>query len=386
MNHAAIAATLLLPALAAAQVPANPDTDIGASQCYRSGTSTLGSCATTDLQGQDGQVGRDATPGLNGNGDGMLGFSFAKVCGSGARAGTGTCPADPPPGDGPDEWACTYDNVTGRTWEMKSQGGLRAAQAKYTNYTPAYDPKGEYRSATDATGYVDRLNAIGLCGADDWVVEHIAVRQALVAYGRKGDAGARVDAAWFPTLQAGPYWATSDHAPDLQHEWMLDFADGSTTDADARDTPHYVHAVRRWVHNAPGPRWDYSTDGAEVTDVQADKLVWRRCVEGQAFAGGTCAGTPLQLTHEQALKYAMTQPGWRLPSIKELTWIVEREQFAPALDRTTWPGSPSDVVWTSTPEVRTPRLAWAIDFFHGAGFATPRTQAHGVRLVRSAGR
>jgi hypothetical protein len=374
---------MLLPAVAAAQSTSNPDTTIGRHQCYRSGTDALGSCATTDLAGQDGQEGRDATVGLAHDADGMLGFSFSKVCNSGAAAGTGTCPADPPLGEGPDEWGCTYDQVTGRTWEMKTHGGLRDADALYTNYSPQYDPVGAYGSATDATGYVDRLNSTGLCGANDWVVEHIAVRQALVAFGRKA-AGARVDTAWFPTLQAGRYWTTADHAPDVRHEWTLDFSDGSTTDADTRDTPHYVHAVRRWVHDAPGSRWLLSAAGDEVTDVQANGLVWRRCVEGQHFDGATCTGTPQRMTHEEALRHAMAQAGWRLPSIKELTWIVEREQFDPALDRAVWPGSPGEPTWSSTPEVRSPRLAWAVDFSRGAGLVAERATRHVVRLVHAA--
>jgi hypothetical protein len=383
MNRIALAAALLVPALSPAQSTTNPDTTIGRGQCYRSGSDALVACATTDLQGQDGQFGRDATAGLARGADGLLGFSFAKVCNSGAPAGTGTCPADPALGGAADDWGCTYDKVTGRTWEMKTHGGLRDADAKYTNYTPQYDPLGRYGSATDATGYVDRLNRTGLCGADDWVVEHIAIRQALVAFGRKA-GGARVDPAWFPTLQAGPYWATSDHAPDLQHEWTLDFTDGSTTDADARDTPHYVHAVRRWVHDVAGSRWRMSPDGTDVTDVQANGLVWRRCVEGQAFDGSTCTGSPSRMTHEGALAHAMTQAGWRLPNIKELTWIVEREQFEPALDRAVWPGSPSEPYWSSTPEVRSPQLAWAIDFTRGAASAMPRASAHVLRLVHAA--
>lgn len=386
MHAIVISLALIVPAAAAAQDgnAGNPDTAIGAQKCYRSGSNTMSTCASTDLAGQDGQFGRDATPGQNADADGTLGFSFTKVCNSGESAGTGSCPADPPLGDASDEWGCTFDKVTGRTWEMKTTTGLRAATATYTNYTPQYDPKGQYRSATDAQGYIDRLNAQGLCGATDWVVEHIAVRQALISYGRPADGKARVDVRWFPTLQPGRYWATSDHAPDVVHEWTLDFSDGSTSDSDARDVPHYVHAVRRWVHNQPGSRWLYSPDGTEVTDAQANNMVWRRCVEGQVFDGTTCTGTPLHLTHEDALKYAQGQPGWRLPNIKELTWIVEREQFAPALDRTAWPGSPSDVYWTSTPEVRATKRAWALDFFHGAGYTALRSETHVLRLVHSA--
>jgi len=63
--------------------PANVDTAIRASQCYRLGDDRLAKCATSDLPGQDGQLGRDTYVGTRGAGDGVLGLSFARVCNSG---------------------------------------------------------------------------------------------------------------------------------------------------------------------------------------------------------------------------------------------------------------------------------------------------------------
>ena len=127
--------------------------------------------------------------------------------------------------------------------------------------------------------------------------------------------------------------------------------------------------------------YSYSTDGAEVIDSKTG-LTWRRCNEGLAWNGNTCAGTALRFTHEQALAHAQTQAGWRLPNVKELQSIVDRSRSDPAIDTIAFPGTPSWGHWTSSPDIRNPSYAWHNGFSTGGAGSCPRSDADYVRLVR----
>jgi len=138
----------------------------------------------------------------------------------------------------------------------------------------------------------------------------------------------------------------------------------------------------------PNGRFEYSADGSEVHDTIASAtLVWRRCVEGMAWDGRTCAGAPAVFTHEQALQRAAQEAAasgepWRVPSVKELNWLVERKLGSPAIDHVAFPATPAAPTWTSTPEVRRPATAWAVDFDLGQIAPRGRGEQRLLRLAR----
>lgn len=154
-------------------------------------------------------------------------------------------------------------------------------------------------------------------------------------------------------------------------------------------------------------RYAVSTDGMEVTDRQTG-LIWRRCIEGMAWNGSTCAyATSIGFTWKQALQRAASetiQSGkmWRVPNIKELSSVADRSRSwpqpqvdpqafpAPGVPR---PNSPNydDIYWghyfwSSSPSVTTDYngqpAALIIDFDAlGIGPVSVVTTAL-VRLVR----
>jgi hypothetical protein len=369
--------------------PGNVDSGIRADQCYAVGASALGACATSALSGQDGQLGRDADAATNDARAGLLGFAFTKICNSGEPAGTGTCPADPALGPGPDDWACVRDDVTGIMWEVKTTWGFRDRALKYTNYSPAWNPVGEYGSATDATGFINRVNKALLCGYKDWQLAHTDKVQTIIDYGIDTPGAARVDPAFFPTIKPNWYWNASPNPSSDRTAFAVNFADGSGSNEADRSTPRYAQAIRNGKdqHDAGG-RYALSADGTEVSDTTVTaQLTWRRCVEGMTWDGTTCAGTPLVFTHEQALRWAMqqaaiTRVAWRVPSVKEQNWIVQREIASPPIAHKTFPNTPAAPTWTSTPEVGAPDQAWAVDFGVGLIVARSRADALYLRLAR----
>lgn len=129
-------------------------------------------------------------------------------------------------------------------------------------------------------------------------------------------------------------------------------------------------------------RYAYSADGAEVTDAQTG-LIWRRCTEGQTWMNSTCTGGLTVFGHERALAHAMTQSGWRLPNVKELTSLVDTGSVRPAINAAAFPGTPTAVYWSSTPDVQLPTSAWSVDFALGTVATVGRnTLGVLVRLVR----
>jgi hypothetical protein len=123
-------------------------------------------CPVDGYPEQDAQSGRDAT---NDDSDGHAGFSFTKLDGNG----------NPLSADAT-LWSCVRDDVTGLTWEIKTDdGGLRDEDWTYTWYNS--DPvtnggdAGTHDGGTcgggvdrDTDAVVQAVNQLGLCGSRDW--------------------------------------------------------------------------------------------------------------------------------------------------------------------------------------------------------------------------
>jgi hypothetical protein len=123
------------------------------------------------------------------------------------------------------------------------------------------------------------------------------------------------------------------------------------------------------------------TASALVTDSKTG-LTWQRCSAGQSFAAGTCSGTVNLYTHEEALAYAKAQTGWRLPSVKELSSLVDSSVIGPAINSAAFPATPSNYAWASSPYASDSSSAWAVYFGDGAVSASSRSNSYHVRLVR----
>ncbi len=130
-------------------------------------------------------------------------------------------------------------------------------------------------------------------------------------------------------------------------------------------------------------RWVPQGDGSEVKDINSG-LIWKRCAEGMQWKGNGCNGSPLLMSHEQALAHARVQVGWRLPNIKELDTIVDRSFINPAVDLAVFPGTPAARFWSSSPFVSDSNYARYVHFYDGYDGLNggPRSDTNLVRLVR----
>lgn len=344
------------------------DTGQTASQCYRAGSDVLTNCDSLAMalnNAQDGMVGRDANVATNSNADGKLGFSFTKVTGG-----------------------CVQDNVTGLTWEVKTtDGGLRDYSKTYTNYSTSYDPSRLYGTSTDASGFVKTVNASNLCGFSDWRLPTADELQSIVDYS-VALPGPAIDASVFPATTNSEFWSGSGDVINKTFAWSVSFKYGDGGPL-SRDLKYAVRLVHANPSSAVPTRYTLSTDGQEVTDIQTS-LIWRRCPEGMVASGGACTGNAITFTQEQALQRATAQANstgvaWRLPNIKELASIADKNTSNPAIDSAAFPTTPSNDFWSSSPGVGVGLgLACGVSFTDGGFGYGGRINSNYVRLVRSA--
>ena len=122
---------------------------------------------------------------------------------------------------------------------------------------------------------------------------------------------------------------------------------------------------------------------------QRTGLVWMRCAIGQTWDGNTCEGDAEQMTWQQALQTAHgyeheSTLGWRVPNVKELATLTERQCVRPSINTSFFPDTPEDDFWTSTPSVADPQRAWVVAFFNSSNSVKDKDRFVFVRIVRDA--
>lgn len=150
---------------------------------------------------------------------------------------------------------CVHDQFTGLIWEVKTNdGGLRSREHTYTWFDPDEDASGEldYRGQPDGgdcaqgecdtNGYVEAVNAIGLCGYHDW---RMPGRDELgsISDPRKTDTPPTINTLYFPNTQADEYWSGNDYQFQWDAAWLWSFANGLDR-VEWKRSPRYVRLVR----------------------------------------------------------------------------------------------------------------------------------------------
>ena len=142
------------------------------------------------------------------------------------------------------------------------------------------------------------------------------------------------------------------------------------------------------TESTPAERFTDNNDGT-VTDSKT-ALMWQQCLIGQTWTSHSCGGSTTTYTWAEALNLVDTANtnnmhgynDWRLPNVKELMSIVERNKMSPSINLSVFYGTPeASIVWSSSP-TRTPTEAYNVSYSSGNFFAAAISSTYEVRLVR----
>ena len=141
--------------------------------------------------------------------------------------------------------------------------------------------------------------------------------------------------------------------------------------------------------STPNSQLQDNGDGT-ITDTKTG-LIWKRCLEGQS--GSDCAsGSAEAFTWQQALQRAQTVNSsggfagfsdWRLPTIKELSSLVEHQCVDPAINLTRFPNASNHWLWSSSAVAGSADDAWSVSFYNGYSYWGNKGSDNQLRLVRS---
>lgn len=198
---------------------------------------------------QDCRYGRDAAVAasvLTKTGAGAKGFDYSKIANDGSTLAAGAAL-----GTNPTEWACTKDNITGLTWEVKTTSGLRNWTSTYTWYNS--DGATNAGNAGTASGgtcsggtgcdtekFVADVNAAVLCTYTDW---RMPTQRELLTLVYADGTSPSIDPTYFPNTQASSFWSGSSYIPDPISAWYVVFGDGGAY-AFNKTNGNYVRLVR----------------------------------------------------------------------------------------------------------------------------------------------
>lgn len=150
--------------------------------------------------------------------------------------------------------------------------------------------------------------------------------------------------------------------------------------------------TRQFPMSTPTSAFQDKEDGTVID--KRSRLQWMRCSAGQTWRDGKCWGNAKGMTWSDALEYSkqVNQSGyffyndWRLPNIRDLALITERQCENPRINAEVFPGTVAGPYWTNThraSEGFAPTV-FTMSFGHqGIGFSEQES-VHFVRLVRQA--
>jgi hypothetical protein len=132
---------------------------------------------------------------------------------------------------------------------------------------------------------------------------------------------------------------------------------------------------------APNPEAYTDNEDGTVTDTVTG-LMWQKDVAtGPAGAGLSGFTQPQAVAFCSTLTLA-THSDWRLPTIIELTSIVDLGQGSPSINVTFFPATPAAAFWSSSPLAGSPAIWWVVNFDPGDAYIYDVTFKLDVRCVR----
>lgn len=141
---------------------------------------------------------------------------------------------------------------------------------------------------------------------------------------------------------------------------------------------------------ATTPTSDFIDNGDGTLTHRKTGLMWKQCPEGYTTTTTLCDtySPPSSIVQSWNIALSLAEQStfanytdWRLPNIKELMTLVERQCHSPAINQEIFPSEVGTYYWTSTPSGG--NTAWMVDFATGFDAKNSTVNLTGnIRLVR----
>ena len=177
-----------------------------------------------------------------------------------------------------------------------------------------------------------------------------------------------IDAHAFPDTSNENFWAASPVTINPGLAYLSFFLNGHTTYSDFT----YEYRVRCVQAKEPALGGEHYTSGSGTVFDARTQLTWQEPIPSERYAWEEAG--------EYCASLALPGTGWRLPSINELQTLVD-DSVNPSIDKTAFPGTPSEYFWSSSPVIDDATRAWTAFFTNGSTYSFAKT-AKNVRCVR----
>ena len=234
-----------------------PDTGLGLCD---NGSNVLVACSAANTGDaavyprQDGRFGRDAAAAAGAFtkvGGGAAGFDYTKIANDGTTLSAGATL-----GTAATDWACTKDNITGLTWEVKTtDGGLRDWSWKYAWFSSNSATNGGNAGGVggvascngtlpgglcNTEALVTAVNAAALCSFTDWRLPTYRELFTLVNFAVHDPS---IDTTYFPNTRGADSWSATSHIPGPAGAWIVGFSSGYAINS-TKTADNFVRLVR----------------------------------------------------------------------------------------------------------------------------------------------
>lgn len=244
----------------------------------------------------------------------------------------------------------TTDALTGLQWE-------EMASSRRMNWT-------------DAVAYCVNQRTGGVSG---WRIPNLIELQTLVDFTISAPP---LNATAFSGVDAADFWSSTPDAGNVVNFWNVYFSSYGFSNYDLVTTLERVRCVRSCYQTPFASRY---MNGSGVVADTVTGLIW------QQISTSGFMSQPRAMTHCGNLTLAGFTTGWRVPSIKELSTLVNYSiaQGSLMMNAETFSGEPPDWFWSSTALASQPAEALVVNFGTGVLGNNVVTAYYCVRCVWS---
>jgi hypothetical protein len=168
------------------------------------------------------------------------------------------------------------------------------------------------------------------------------------------------------------------------HDYTINPPLYTKLDHKGNDQPN---SATKWAmvrDNVTGLIWEVKTDDGSIHD-KDNRYTW---YDSNPETNGGHAGTKGSGQNTEEFIRAINNAkfggfsDWRLPTVKELAYLVNHGTYRPAIDTACFPNTISFGYWSCTTNAHFKGLAWCVYFFIGNTSNSEKSDSHYVRAVR----